>query len=309
MSLKSLSPLTIVAVLCLATAAVAQDQPQKPRDEAGKHEQTFRLQRDSASAAKELNFEEEAIKWQPNVDQGTIEVSLSLGALNLGSTLFEHEQIIYKYTQEYTYFGDVSIKGKTAFNPVLRVGGNISRWFAIEGQGGLSFSEFTSSIENRKYVKNEPNAPVIDNPPLGEYDAERRSMLTGQAGINAVIYPFNVSKRVITRFQPYLTGGVERFWFNMNSNYSSDTASSWGANLGGGLRLLADENISIRLEVLFHRASLQWTPAKNFTTISEGTVVVPMEDWPVNGSRSVVTEYASHDLTMMNFSIGVQGTF
>jgi len=310
MSLKSLSVLTIVAVLCLATAAVAQDAPKpQPQDKTGEKEKVFRLQRDSESAAKELDFEGEAIKWQPNVDQGTIEVSLSLGSLGLNKTLFEHKQIIYKYTQENTYFGDVTIKGKTAFNPVMRLGVNVSRWFALEGQGGVSFSEYTSSIINRKYQKNEPNAPIISDPPLGEFDAEQRSMLTGQAGINAVVYPFNITHRVITRWQPYVTGGFERFWYAMNSNYSDKTAGSWGGNLGAGLRILADENISVRFEVLFHKNSLQWTPSESFTTLNEGTLKIPLEDWPVNGSRRAVTEYSKQDLVLMNMSIGVQGSF
>ncbi len=310
MSLKSLPVLTIVAVLCLATAAVAQDAPKpQPQGKTGEQEKVFRLQRDSESAAKELDFEAEALKWKPNVDQGTIEVSLSLGSIGLSKTLFEHEQIIYKYTQENTYFGDVSIQGKTAFNPVMRLGVNVSRWFAVEGQGGVSFSEYTSTIVNRKSQKNEPNAPVIPDPPLGEYDAEQRSMFTGQAGVNAVVYPLNISRRIVSRWQPYVTAGVERFWFAMNSNYTDNSASSWGENFGGGLRILADENVSIRLELLFHKNSLQWTPSKDFTSLNEGTLGIPLEEWPTDGSRRPVTEYSTQDLLLMNFSIGVQGTF
>ncbi len=304
MPLKSLSALTILAVLCLSVAAAAQDQP---KDQTG--EKTFRLQRDSASAQKELEFDDELQKWNPRVDQGTIEVSLGMGFLNLNTTLLSHDQIIYKYTQENTYFGDVTIKGQTAFNPVLRLGANISRWFALEGIGGLSFSDYTSSIENRKYQKNEQGAPVIDNPPLGEFDAEQRSLLTGSAGINAVVYPMNIGSRITSRFHPYVTGGIERVWYNMNSNFVDDTATAWGGNLGAGVRLLADENVSVRFEVLFHRHTLQWTPALSFTELNEGSLEIPLQDWPDEGSRRFVTEYESNAMNLLNWSIGVQGSF
>ena len=312
MSLKSLSFLTVMAVLCLSVAAVAQDQPQAPPREDPKQqsqEQVFRLQRDSATAAKELEFDDDMLAWKPRVDQGTIEVSFALGFLNLNTTLLQADQIIYKYTQEYTYFGDVELKGESAFNPVLRLGFNWSRWFALEGIGGLSFCDYTSTIENRKRQKNEPNAPIEDDPPLGEFDAETRSLLTGQASLNAVIYPFNISQRVTTRFHPYLTLGIEYMWYNMNSNYVEGTAGSPGGNFGAGIRLLADENVSVRFEVLYHRNDLQWTPSEYFTEQDEGTLQIPLEEWPEGGTRKPVTEYDSNPMNLLNWSIGVQGSF
>lgn len=309
MPLKSWFVLTMAVILCPAAAAEAQDSPREPAG-SKTEEQTFRLQRDSASAVRDLDFDDESLRWKPRVDQGTIEVSLSLGFLNLNTTLLEHEQIVYKYTQENTYFGDVTVKGETAFNPVLRLGVNISRWFALEAQGGVSFCDYTTTIENRKYQKNEPEAPVIADPPLGEFDAEARSLLTGQAGLNAVVYPFNIKTRSSSRFHPYLTGGFEHFWYNMNSNYTGGgTAGSLGANLGAGIRLLADENVSVRFEVLFHRNTLDWTPAEFFTELNEGTLQIPLEDWPNEAARRPVTEFQSHDLNLLNWSIGVQGSF
>jgi opacity protein-like surface antigen len=308
MSLKSLSTLMIVALLCLASAAWAQT-PQDQPEGGNTDEPEFRLQRDARSAASELDFEDEMLRWRPRVDQGSLEISFALGFMNFGTTLLEHDQIIYKYTQEYTYFGDVKIKGQTAFNPVIRIGGNISRWFALEGIGGMSFSDYSSSIENRKAQKNEAGALPIYNVPLGEFDAEARSLFTGQAGVNAVVYPLNISRRVESRFHPYVTGGIEHLWYSMNSNYTEDTATAWGANIGGGIRLLADENISIRFEVLFRHHSLEWTPAENFTELEEGTLPIPMEYWPEGSPRLLVEEFVAHDMNLLNWSIGVQGTF
>ncbi|MCP4572344.1 MAG: hypothetical protein GY838_08320 [bacterium] len=301
MSRKSVSALTLVAIMIFCTAASAQEDDEQP----------FSLQRESSSAAAELELTDERSfqHWEPAVKQGTLEVSFGIGFLNLNSTLLSHEQIIYKYTTENTYFGDVEIKGGNAFSPSLRIGGNISRWFALEGIGAVSFSDYDATVENRKSQKNEPGSPVVDDPPLGEFDAEKRSLLTGSAGIAAVIYPFNFKQERVNKFQPYLTGGVARMWYNMNSNFSSETASTTDLNAGLGLRILADRNISIRMEAVMHRHNVQWTPNSFFTDLEGGTVQVPLEDWPVGGGRTLVTEFESNDITAIGWTISAEGSF
>lgn len=306
MSSKFLFTLVIAAVCLVCAPVLAQtEQPEEP--------ETFRLQRDSSTAEAELELADDETsfhRWVPTIKQGTFEVSFALGFLNLNQTLLQHDQIIYKYTQEDTYFGDVKLVGTSAFNPVLRLGGNISRWFALEGIGGLAFGEYSSEITNRKMQKNEAGAPIIYDPPLGEFDAEQRSLLTGQLSLNAVIYPFNISKERISIWQPYLTGGIGMFWYSMNSNYVDDVASSPDFNFGAGLRILADRNISVRFEVLLHMHELDWNdPPVYFTEQDEGTVLVPLEEWPEGESRRPVTEYATETLSLFNWSIGVQGSF
>ena len=306
MSSKFLLTLVIVAVCLVCVPALAQtEEPEET--------ETFRLRRDSSTAEAELELgEEEASfhRWVPTIKQGTFEVSISLGFINLNQTLLQHDQIIYKYTQEDTYFGDVELRGASSFNPVLRLGGNISRWFALEGIGGLSFGEYTARITNTKSQKNEAGAPIIYDVPVGEFDAENRSLLTGQASLNAVIYPLNITGERISIWQPYLTGGVGGFWYSMNSNYVDHTASTADVNVGGGLRILADSAISIRLEVLVHIHELDWNaPPQFFTEQNEGTVQVPMEEWPVGGTRQQVTEYDTNMMSLFNWSIGIQGSF
>ena len=83
---------------------------------------TFKLLHESATAAQNLDVGEETEKWVPGLQPGKVEVSMSLGFMNLAATLLQHEQMIYKYTTAATYWGDVEIAGQTAFNPVLRVG-------------------------------------------------------------------------------------------------------------------------------------------------------------------------------------------
>lgn len=294
----------IVAVVCLVSGSVLAQTEDPP---ATKEERTFNLQRDSSTAAAELELEDDESfhRWVPAVKQGTLEFSFALGFLNLNQTLLQHDQIIYKYTQEDTYFGDVEIKGETAFNPVMRGGVNVSRWFALEAVGGLSFSDYKAQVTNRFKQKNEAGAPLEDAGPLGEFDAEHGSLITGQLGVNAVIYPLNISDERISRFQPYVTGGVGAFWYSMNSNYVDDVASTSDINVGAGVRILGDRNISVRFEFLMHFNTLVWNPSVNFTERNEGTVQVPLE----TSDREQVTEYESNAMTMFNVSVGVQGSF
>lgn len=300
MSRKSLPALTIVALLLICSAVSAQEE-----------EEPFSLQRRSSSAAAELELTDEMSfqHWEPAIKQGTIEVSFGVGFLNLNTRLLQHDQIIYKYTTEDTYFGDVEIKGASAFSPTLRIGGNISRWFALEGIGSVSFSDYSSTVENRKSQKNEPGAPIVYDPPLGEYDAEKRSLFTGSFGIGAVVYPLNISQERVSKMQPYLTGGVAQMWYDMNSNYTSDTATATDLNAGLGLRILADRTISIRLEAIFHFHNVQWVPNQYFTEMEGGTVKVPMEDWPEGSSRRDVSEFESNDITALGWTISAQGSF
>jgi hypothetical protein len=294
--------LTLVAILFTCTVVSAQEEEE---------EKSFSLQRESSTAADELELTDEISfqYWEPAIKQGTIEISFGVGFLNLNQTLLQHDQIIYKYTTEDSYFGDVEIKGASAFNPTLRIGGNISRWFALEGITTVSFCDYQATVTNRKSQKNEPGSPVIYDPPLGEYDEEKRSLITGSLGAGAVIYPLNIRNERISTFQPYLTAGGARMWYNMNSNFTAGTAATWDLNGGLGVRILADRNISVRFEVLYHYHNLDWTPAEYFTKVEGGTVTVPLEDWPEGSGRRVVTDFQDNNIGALGWTISAQGTF
>jgi hypothetical protein len=316
MSLKSVSALVSAILIMLGAPLYAQDGPQEPAAAEEKTEnKAFKLLRDSSTAADELALEAEAqAAWVPAIKAGTVEVGFAFGFLDLNTVLWEHKQIIYKYNTDSTFWGDVKIKGESAFNPVLRLGYNLTKWLSLEGIGGLSISEYTSTIENRFSRENKPDAGVSPNPPLGEFDAERRSLLTIQASANAVIYPLNISGDGEGRMHPYITGGVGNMWYDMNSNYTDQAASTMDYNFGGGLRILADRNISVRFEVLLHVNTVEFTPGEWFTSLNEGTTLVPINEYPVTTVEGAfeerqVTKYSSQSLSLLNWSIGVQGSF
>lgn len=316
MSVKSIwVSVCIVAVgagLFPATGARAQTtEPAAPS--AGAPLKTFRLLRDSATVAQDLDVGDETEKWVPGLRPGKVELSMSLGFMNLGTTLLQHEQMIYKYTTEGTYWGDVKISGQTAFNPLLRVGYTIRPWLGLEGYGGISISKYTSTVENRRWRKNEPNAVPQDNPPLGEYDAESRSLITLQAGVDAMIYPLNFSGDALGRWQPYLTAQAGGIWYDMNSDFTAGAAGSSDFALGGGLRLLAERNVSLRLEATYHVNTIDFKPAEFFLETDEGTTRVPLVEYPrLEGgafAENPITSFVSEDLNYLSWSIGFQGSF
>ncbi len=319
MSRKFATTLVIFLMITVASSLYAQDtEPQETEtQETAPPEQpvkSFQLLRDSSSAAAELDFEDaEDEIWVPRLDSGKVEVSFGFGFLDFNKVLWEHDQIIYKYTTDATSWGDVKIKGESAFNPVLRLGYGITHWFALEAIGGVAITEYSSTITNRRTRDNKPNAPILDDPPLGEFDAEARSLLTIQAALNAVIYPLAIFDDGTGKLHPFLTAGAGKLWYEMNSNYFDGASGANDLNFGGGVRLLADKNISVRFEVIAHYNEIEFTPAPFFTMRDEGTVIVPLNEYPRNDDGSVdekvVTEYGSQTLSLLNWSIGIQGSF
>ena len=314
MSQKSVSALIILLMITVCTVSLAQDSDPQDAPPPEEPQPTFQLLRDSSSALDELDIEDEEMEvWVPKIPTGRVEVSFAFGFLDFNKILWEHDQIIYKYTTDATFWGDVKIKGESAFNPLLRLGYSLTDWIALEGIAGLAITEYNSTITNRRSRENKPLAPIVDDPPLGEFDAEKRSLLTLQASLNAVLYPLSIFGDGEGKMHPFLTGGVGKMWYEMNSNYFDGATGTNDVNFGGGLRILVDRNISVRFEVIAHMNEIQFTPAENFTTRNEGTVVVPLDEFPMNPDGSVnqqpVTEYSAQSLTLLNWSIGVQGSF
>lgn len=332
MSVKS-----ILAALCVivagssgATVAWAQGPAADPEGAATpRSARIFKLLHESATAARDLEVDEEVEAWVPGIRAGKIDLSMSLGFMNLSGTLLEHEQMIYRYTTDSTYWGDVSVKAQTAFNPVVRMGYTLKPWLALEGFAGVSFSEYTSTVSNRFVRKNsndataEPFDPMSDGSlepeeaqDLEETDRrawEERSLITLHGGVGVVVYPLNFGNEGGGRWHPYLTGQYGAASFDMNSNFTSGTAGSSDLAFGGGLRLLAERNVSLRIEATLHANSIEFAPAEYFVETNAGSTRVPLMEYPrLEGGGFIerpVTGFASEDLSYLVWSIGFQGSF
>lgn len=316
MSVKS----TLVAVCILAVgagllpAADAFGQASAPESaQTATPTKIFKLRHDSAAAEQDLAIAEaDSLRWVPGLRAGTMELGMSLGFMNLSGVLLEHEQMIYKYTINATYWGDVKIKGETAFNPTLRLGYTWKPWLTVEGYGGLSISKYTATVENRFMRKNEQDALPLPAA-LGEFDAEARSLITLQGGIDVLVYPLNFSGDGAGRLHPYVTGLVGGVSYDMNSDFTEGPAGSSDIAFGAGLRVLAERNVSLRIEATYHWNSIEYTPVEYFLATNENTTLVPLMEYPrlANGmiEEKPITSFNSQDLSYLAWSIGFQGSF
>jgi hypothetical protein len=276
-------------------------------------ENDFNLARTAQDTTQQGEEALEVPVWDPGLESGKWEVSFSIGFLNLNKTLLAHDQVIYKYTEEATYWGDVALVGKTAFNPTLRLVKNLQTWLALEGFFGMSTSEYSSEITNRSRQLNDEGAsPDPEEPPLTDVDGERRSCITLNLGANALLYPFDFDDGK-GRWHPYIIGGISRFWMDPNSNYTNNPSKSWLLSGGLGLRFIADDLISVRFEVIYNTTTLQFTPAEYFDSLDEGTVKIPVYEYIPNPDGSVteqrVTEYNSQKLNTISWALGFVASF
>ncbi len=331
MSVKS-----ILAALCVLVAgsvgATAQAQTPAAAPEgtpATQQTRIFKLQHETATAAQDLEVDDEAEAWIPAIRPGSIELSMSLGFMNLSGVLLEHGQMIYRYTTDSTYWGDVSIKAQTAFNPVVRIGYTVKPWLTLEGYAGLSFSEYKTTVTDRYIRKNAEDAtPESFNPysdqsldpeearELEEADQlawEERSLITLQGGLSVLVYPLNFGDSGNGRWHPYLLGQVGAVSYDMNSNFTAGTAGSGDIAFGGGLRLLADRNVSLRVEAAYHTNSIEFKPSEYFVETNAGATRVRLMEYPrIEGggfNEQPVADFASEDLSYLSWSLGFQGTF
>ena len=135
MSRKTSSALFILAFVLSCASVFAQDPVTEPKSPAARPAgDTFKLLRDDDATASDIDLTEEEVEaWIPGLKPGTVEVSLGVGFLGLDTTLLQHDQIIYKYNTESTFWGDVEMTGGSAFAPTLRLGYHVNKWFGVEG--------------------------------------------------------------------------------------------------------------------------------------------------------------------------------
>jgi len=295
----------VVGILALGCTAVAQEPVNQETEE-----KTFDLKHQTGLRSEEVD--DVILETYKLIPERKIEVSLTLGYLALNQVLMEQQDIIYKYTDEYTFFGDVTIEGESAFNPMLRINYNLTNWFAIEPFFGITVSEYTSTIANPEQLSNassDDEEDVLPEPveSLGEYDAEHRSCISVSIGNNFVLYPHNYGNFGRGHWHPYLIGGFSRTWLSLNSNYMEDSAKMWMLSGGAGLRFVADDMISIRFELMMNHFEVDFTPATSFAELDEGTTKVPVYEY--NGLLEKIDDYESKTLNSLSWALGFTVNF
>jgi hypothetical protein len=293
--------LVLLPLLLATSSATAQDEPDPATRQDGE-EEVFNLIVGEDVAEEEAEEEVEAV-YEPRIEPGRWGVSLTLGYQTVSGTMFEHPNLIYKVDDEAFYYADVSVDGESAFNPILRGMYNLTTWFALEGQLGVSFAEYTADISDPFSIDPEGGTPA-EVEELGEFDLENRSTLIATGNVNGVFYPFNLDGDGRGRWHPYLTGGVGYVVYNMDSDWIDDPASAINVNLGAGLQVIADDIISVRLEALYSLHTIEFEPGQFFQERDEGTVKIPVYDFDDLGNYGPVSEYGSNTLSAISVQLG-----
>ncbi|HPF35542.1 MAG TPA: hypothetical protein P5571_01970 [Candidatus Krumholzibacteria bacterium] len=304
---RTLFVVLMSAVIAFAVPAAAQDEDAtKPASD----EPTFNLDPSVGRDDLETAVQDQAPAYQPILPRKKLEASVTLGYWDLANTLIKMDQLIYKYTDEYTYYGDVEIQGESAFNPMIRLSYDLDTWMSVEGFFDLSVSEYFATITNPNRLSNAAEGaslqPVEE---LGEFDAERRSNITLGAGMNVLFYPRDYGNFGKGRFHPYVIGGASRVWMSINSDYAEDAASQWRLSGGLGFRYIADDLISVRFEMLMNHMTYQFTPRDYFSDIDDGTTLIPVYQY-VDGQGAVEVEsFESYTLNSMSWALGFFANF
>lgn len=294
--------LSRVALLCLVSILLAGVAAAQIDDD-----KIFDL---STSEATEAEADSATVleKWEPRIEPGKFEASLMLGYLGLSKTLLQHDQMIYKATSELFYYGDVTLKGESAFTPFLHLGYNVNEFLAVEAQFGMSFSEYNSTITNPAAVNPEGGTPVVVEE-IGEFDPEHRSVLGVFTTVNAVVYPLSFRNEGRGRWHPYLTAGVGGAQYDLDSNYTDEAATSFNTTFGAGIRLIADDMISLRFEVVQMFHDIEFTPAEWFDSRDDDTVKVPVYEFAPSGTYTEVESFESQSLGSLAWSLGITASF
>jgi len=299
MSKQILVVLTALAVLVVAPPVSALDQPEA-------EEKVFNLIVGADDAEAEEDQVEAGPRWEPQIEPGRWNLSLTLGYQIASGTYLTHENLIYRVDIEDFYYGDVEIKAESAFNPVFRVNYNLTSWFALETSLGIAFSEYLANVTNPYSVDRVTQQDPIAVETMGEFDRENRSVIQTVANLNGMLFPLNLDGDGRGRWHPYVTGGVGYASYSLDSDYTDSASSSINLNLGLGVLLIADDIITVRAEIAYLVNDIEIEPGDVFQERDAGTVKIPVYEFTDFGRASEVESFGSNTLGSFTWQIGAQ---
>ena len=277
-------------------------------------EKTYNLLHTSIEEQEAFRAEEENIPtYEPIIPERNVELTLTLGFWQINKELLAADDIIYKYTDKETFFGDVRLVGQSAFHPQLRLNYNLLPWFSLEPVFGFSVSEYQAlvanpvSLSNQAFGEDENIPEPVEE--IGEFDAESRSCITLSTGMNAVFYPRDYGNFGKGRWHPYVQGGAHHTWMTLNSDYTDSPATMWDLSGGVGMRVIADDLISVRLEVMYHRMTVDFEPSAAFAIRDEGNTHIPITRLDESNDQVNITDLDAHTIDSFSWAIGFTANF
>jgi len=292
---------TVIIALCLLVLVPAVTF-------SAEEEQTFNLKHTTAEE-QQSKADAEALEnyWEPLMPSKTWEASITLGFMGSSDLLLDQKSIIYKYTDGFTYFGDVEIDYESVFSPALHLAYVIYPWFSVEGVICVGISEYNSHITNPFSITNDEEQEMEEVEVIGEFDPERRSYLNIHTGFNAMFYPPDYGNFGRGRWHPYLIGGIGQNFTTINSNYTDDVSTSWSGSAGAGIRFIADDLVSIRFDMMYHISQIDFDVKNSFARRNEGTEVIPVYEF--SDGQQVVSEYNKQTISSIGWAIGFYADF
>lgn len=297
----------LLAPVLFGSTTLAQDAP-RDRDmsasEDPSDEKVFNLIIGGDDAEEIVEEEEDQPRFEPRIEPGEFALTLTLGYFGLSGDLLEHSNLIYKATDDEYFFGDIKLKADAAFNPILRLGYDVTSWLGLEGQLGMTFVEYNADITNPRSVDPVNPGNPEDVAEMGDFDAEHRSAVISISNVNALIYPLSFNNDGSGRWHPYLTGGVGYAYYSLDSDYIEGGSGALSFNGGFGMKLIGDDLISLRIEALYQIHTIDFEPGEVFRERDAGTVITGVLEFDNTGHASQVEDYASNSLGGLTWQMG-----
>ncbi len=244
--------------------------------------------------------------FEAGIDTDKWELSFQIGFMNLAQTLFRADQIVVKWNSKGKIFGDMEVKGQSAFSPQLRIARN---WGHLGWQQtfGLTLTDFAQSVSNSKERSVSGNQGDVV---LLETDLERGSLAMWYHD-TALVYNVLTKGRVI----PYLMGGVGGQYWYVDSSYINDTPPILAYNIGAGIRIVGDDLFSVTVEVrdyfskVQHRSGAIFRPGVVDPQDDTRQIDIPLSVLDAQGQEQPFSGFQKESLSSLWYSIGVVATF
>jgi len=196
--------------------------------------------------------------FEPGVESSVWEISVQIGYLNLDRILMEAPGVVVDVENPSdAIFASMELRGELSFSPQLKINRTFGNNFAVENAFGFAIGDFQQSVQDDQVAWT--LAGAVSTNTLTEQEIEAGSYFMWFHEHSLVYYP-----RGEGRIQPYLGVGLGTQHYGVDSAYIEGNASSLAFSYGAGLRVIADDLYSFRLEVRNYHSSIQYDVADSF---------------------------------------------
>lgn len=196
--------------------------------------------------------------FEPGVEAGVWEISVQVGYLNLDKILVQSPNVVVDVENPSdAIFAPMELRGELSFSPQLKVNRTFGNNFAVENSFGFAIGDFQQSVGSDQTAWT--LAGSVSTNTLTEQEIEAGSYFMWFHEHSLVYYP-----RGEGRIQPYLGLGIGTQHYAVDSAYIEGNASSLAFSYGAGVRVVADDLYSFRVEVRNYHSAIQYEVAEQF---------------------------------------------